>query len=570
MKNVVYLLLFWVARIGVATGETTVSADLSATTTDLDHPVKLEIRIDGGRSTRPPEVVVNGLTVSFVGTSSRMQMLNLQATASTIFTYLVGATNEGVFQIPPINVDVAGKEYRTAALTLKVVTKTPNRTATTSRPYFGELIIPKDAAFVGEQLPIEMRFYFNQRITFQPYPQGQFPMIDGESFVTKKYAEPSEKQLEADGHFYRVLVYRTALTGVKPGTLSLASATQQFLISAPFSARSGLGDPLEDYQQQVVEIKTNGASLQIKPLPVVGRPASFKGAIGDFTISTTVQPTTTRVGDPITMKVEVRGLGNFDRMEAPSIQTQEGWKIYTPSSETQALDDIGLSATKTFSYAILPEKAVTASPTVEFSYFDPNAERYVVLKSEATRVEVQGEASPKDTIVAPIVTTPGEPKQKPELDVLDILPQPSAQVSFIPLIAQPTFWIAQAVPLSALVFAGLFFWIQQARTANLPVRKWLQQKRLLWHKIDASQSRPEVLDAAVRLLELQLLIRSRGDQVRSLDEAIHAVPDDLRTALNALIETRGLSAYGGIGSDKLSDEERHQIRQNLRRWETAT
>ncbi|MBV9672828.1 MAG: BatD family protein, partial [Verrucomicrobia bacterium] len=186
MKNVVYFFLFWLTCIGAARGETTVSADLSATTTDLDHPVRLEIRIDGGRLTKPPEVVANGLTVSFVGTSSRMQMLNLQATASTIFTYLVVATDEGVFQIPSINIDVGGKEYRTAALTLKVVAKTPSRTATASRPYFGELIIPKDAAFVGEQLPMEMRFYFNQRITFQPYPQGQFPMIDGESFVTKK------------------------------------------------------------------------------------------------------------------------------------------------------------------------------------------------------------------------------------------------------------------------------------------------------------------------------------------------------------------------------------------------
>ncbi|MBV9392652.1 MAG: BatD family protein, partial [Verrucomicrobia bacterium] len=243
-----------------------------------------------------------------------------------------------------------------------------------------------------------------------------------------------------------------------------------------------------------------------------------------------------------------------------------------PSSETQALDDIGLSATKTFSYAILPEKAVTESPAVEFSYFDPNAERYVVLKSEAIKVEVQGDAHPRDALPAPVLTPPEEarPAQKPELDVLDILPQPSEQVSFIPLIAQPAFWIAQAFPLSALVFAGLALWVQQARTASLPVRKWLQQKRLLWHKINASQSRPEVLDAAVRLLELQLLIRSRGDKVRSLDEALHAVPEDLRTALNALIETRGLSAYGGMGSEKLSDEERHQIRQSLRQWEVNT
>ena len=56
--------------------------------------------------------------------------------------------------------------------------------------------------------------------------------------MTKKYAEPTEKQLESNGRVYHVVVYKTGLTGVKPGKLDLQSATQSFLISTPFGMRS--------------------------------------------------------------------------------------------------------------------------------------------------------------------------------------------------------------------------------------------------------------------------------------------------------------------------------------------
>jgi len=156
---------------------------------------------------------------------------------------------------------------------------------------------------------------------YQPYPQGQYPLIDGEGFVTRKYAEPSEKQLELNGRVYHVVVYKTGLTGVKPGKLELQSATQSFLVSTPFGMRNtpGFIDPTEAFQQQVIDVKTNGASIEIKPLPSVGRPPTFSGAVGDFTLATSAEPPKARTGDPVSLKVEIKGLGNFDRIEQPAL-----------------------------------------------------------------------------------------------------------------------------------------------------------------------------------------------------------------------------------------------------------
>ena len=94
------------------------------------------------------------------------------------------------------------------------------------------------------------------------------------------------------------------------------------------------------------------------------------------------------------MKVEIKGLGNFDRIEQPALINTEGWRTYQPSEEIQALDDLGLSAVKTFNFPLVAEKQVNSLPTVEFSYFDPNAEKYVTLKSSPINIEIEGEQLP--------------------------------------------------------------------------------------------------------------------------------------------------------------------------------
>jgi hypothetical protein len=561
----------------LALAETSISASLSQSVTEVDHPIQLEVKVENARVARPPTVAATGLSINFAGTSSRTQILNFQASSTTTFTYIVTPTQEGNFEIPAIEVSAGGKVYRTSSLTLKVVhesSQSAGQPTESDKPYFAELVVPKESAYVGEQIPIELRFYFNQRMQYQPYPQGQYPLIEGEGFVTKKYLEPTEKQLELNGRIYHVVVYKTGLTGVKPGKLELRSATQSFLLSSTFGQRNAPGfiDPLENFQQQVVDVKTNGASIDIKPLPTAGRPATFSGTVGDFTLATSAQPTKVQTGDPVTLKVEIKGLGNFDRIEQPVLNNTEGWRTYQPSEETQALDDLGLSAIKTFSFPLIAAKRVGSLPTVEFSYFDPNAEKYVTLKSSPINIEIQGDQLPEKA------ASPGNPaassspatKPAPMLDILDIRTQLPAPASFLPLVEQRAFWIGQAIPASALLLLGLGLCIRNARNAGQPQRILKQERRILWKKIDGSNNRPEVLRAAVRLLELDsgLHLRGKETQPRPLNELISEgmVPEDLQSEVRTLLDTREATVYGHIGSESLSEEERSKIKTLLNRW----
>ena len=98
-----------------------------------------------------------------------------------------------------------------------------------------------------------------------------------------------------------------------------------------------------------------------------------------------------------------------------------------------------------------------------------------------------------------------------------------------------------------------------------------RERRLLWKKVAASTNRPEVLQAAVRLLELNNLTKpstgTNGLQ-RTLDETIQArsLPDDLRNDVSNLLAVREATIYGHVGSESLSEDERSKIKTILNRW----
>jgi hypothetical protein len=86
MKSLLGVLILVLGIVTIAVAEPSISASLSETVTDLDHPVQLEIKIENARVTRPPTIFANGLSINFAGTSSRTQILNFRASTITTFT----------------------------------------------------------------------------------------------------------------------------------------------------------------------------------------------------------------------------------------------------------------------------------------------------------------------------------------------------------------------------------------------------------------------------------------------------------------------------------------------------
>ena len=78
-----------------------------------------------------------------------------------------------------------------------------------------------------------------------------------------------------------------------------------------------LPNPFADLTQPVaIKITGEAVTLEVKTLPP-NPPASFSGAVGNFTMESDANPKSGQVGDPITVTTKISGRGNFDRVTAP-------------------------------------------------------------------------------------------------------------------------------------------------------------------------------------------------------------------------------------------------------------
>jgi len=584
-----------------------VTAVLNSSEAALGETVRLEIRITGVRSADAPEqIMADGLEIRRTGTSQRIEMNNLNLTSSVVYDYTVMPLRAGRFTIPPQTIRVGNNSLRTPALTLNVADSSgrssgarsgrDTQAAGANNLVFAELIVPSKTAYVGEIVPVQIRMGFDPRVRPRLVEP---PEITGQGFTAQKLQQSAENTETISGRIYEVVTYKTAIAAARAGKFEIGpvKAKAQVVIPRRQSAPRSRGrspfdlfdqdDPFSDPffsnpfcqfgERREVEIKSEPVALEVKPLPP-NAPASFSGAIGNFTMTSEAKPKTVQVGDPITVTNTISGRGNFDRVNAPIIEDERGWHKYPPSSKFKQDDEVGLSGTKTFEMVLSPNEKKQGLPLLAFSYFDPVKEQYVTVHSDPIPINVEGGAavasgagaSTTPATAAARAASPVPNANKPQDILYQLTDRPQTTESFAPLYTRNVFWAAQVFPFLALIgFAG---WkIRRARIDNREAQRIaaLQHEATdLMHKLHRNDVSPrEYYAEASRVVRVKAALASGNRRIDPNMVDVETAADtfklnsDSRDRLRRLFEQSDEWQYSGAhnGPGRVSPESQREV-----------
>ena len=342
----------------------------------VGETVTLTLDVEGTQNAEAPDIGrTDGLTARYLGPSTRFSSINGRVTTSVSHRYALRAERSGQFTIGPFQVRAGNDVVRADAITLRIVDRAAADGSPDNRPA-GDvqlvLLPDKRQAYVGERIP----FAVELKVGDVAVDNLHFPTVEGEGFALDAFTQPSRREELARGRRYRVMRFRSTLTPLRPGDLTVGPVTLglDLLVSRRRGGAGSVFDQLMgSVERRPVEVRVEPIELAVRPLPDAGRPREFSGAVGQFDFQLEAAPLDVALGDPITVRMHVRGVGNLAGVKPPTVPYDPRLRIYDP----QTLDDARGPGQLAVEQVVIPtDPSVSSLPAVSFSFFEPESGTY--------------------------------------------------------------------------------------------------------------------------------------------------------------------------------------------------
>ena len=547
------------------------TAQLEPQSIELGESSQLTVTVNGTAPTTVPDV--EGLEIVPIGQGTSMQIINGAVTSRVSQLFRVTANRTGDFTIPvtdgngqaiTLHVDKgAGGQTQRATRQGGSQLPAPSFSQPSNAPpvdaqgkaAFLRVELPKPELTVGELVPVKVKAYFRAGVSAS---LNGLPVLSSDAFTLNKLDNPEQIHERIAGVPYTVVTWTSALSAVKAGDYPLnldlpvmvriqeKRARRNDPFKDFFGDDSGFGDAFFDdffgnATQKPLTLHTDGATVTIKPLPAQGRPGEFSGAVGQFEVTSEATAGNGTTGDPLTLKMNVTGRGNFDRVTTNGLPSAPNWKTYKPNGTFVPADSSGTQGTKTFEQSIIPTKpGAQEIPALSFSYFDPEAQRYVTKTTAAIALQIaQGNpAAPATSAQAGPITE--APAANSDGLAPDQLVTGRTVRSLRPLALEQWFIALNALMVVAMALGAVWRWWRQrraddpGRSQRAAAEKWVNASLASMDAALKAQDASRFFTAARRALQERLAakwnlpasrvtipeIRSRlngnGEEIRSV------------------------------------------------------
>ena len=371
-------------------------AKLSKNSLGINERVRIDFIIDkDGDNFTPPEFE-NFRVVAGPSQSIKNSWINGKRSYSKTYTYFLSPIEKGNFKIRQASIEVDGETYKTLILNIEV-------TSAVEVP-----VNPDDPTYIADNnihLVAEVSNtspYLNEPISiiYKLYWKPDLGITNPRELDAPRYANFWSSNIEITpiaengiykGEAYRYAVMRqTVLYPQRTGLLSIEPLVYDIAVQVPTNRRDIFGQVLSNTVNKTVS--AGKVKINVKPLPNEGKPENFSGAVGNFDLLVNSTKKELLLSEAFQLNIEIKGRGNFNLFNFPSINLPTSLEIYEPERiEKLKTNFQGINGSLKDQYTVVPSSpGKYAIPKISFTYFDPKDVSYKTKTSSTTYVNVKG------------------------------------------------------------------------------------------------------------------------------------------------------------------------------------
>ncbi len=567
------------------------TAEISPSQIALDEAA--ELRVAAADGSQPALPHVEGLHFQRTGQSTEMTDINGVMSQHTWFLYQVVADRPGTYNIPvgghtlTLKVGPAGSgsgpaTFGPTATLPSAPGGSAHQGAEQSSLAFLRVVLPSKKLFIGQSVPVTFKAYFRAgtEVTLSGVPS-----LGIAAFTINHMEDKPRQSVESIGGVpYRVATWTGQASAAMPGHFATQAslpivaryreasqrpATDPFAgmlddddaFSASPSAMmrsfmkqsvfgGGLGDVFGQVREREMTLRAPVQAVEVLAPPSKGQPADYNGAVGRFDVRASLAPSSGAMFAPMTLKIEVTGQGNLDRVSIPGLSSSANWKTYPPSAKLTP------EGTKIFEQAVVPQASGRIElPSLSFSFFDPERNQYVTRSTTPILADI---AIIQAGTPAPTANLPKLSPSTAEEPTVGLRPNQVDEGRFVATLLPPYrrswFWPTVAVPWLGL---GIVFARPRARgiserTRRRALRETVAQHRAAMKSAAAAGDTIRFHEAAGAALRQRLgeMWKVAPDEITSAEAAARLGQDD--EPIVAALRSAERLRYGGVAEDPSS------------------
>ena len=251
--------------------------------------------------------------------------------------------------------------------------------------------VSKQSCYVGE--PIVATYKLCSRLRSQSKVTKQ-PSFSGCTVVELTSSQQEQHVEKINGQVYNVFVIRKVqLTPLDAGQLTLPATSVENTVSLYRASQSStdiFGNQNGEGEEHVVALENKPLTVTVKPIPPYSGSMPFSGAIGNFSLAMKTAENVYTTNGTNHLLLIIQGVGNLQPVKVPAINWPKGIEPFeaTEKEETDR-ESNPIITQKTFAIPFVADaKGNYVLPPLSFTYFDPNANKYVTKATNSFLFQV--------------------------------------------------------------------------------------------------------------------------------------------------------------------------------------